>query len=190
MANYQVLGTLEYQDSNGERAVTQIPLGPQADTTLLSDMAGWLVGAGSYADLIGTPGQHLTNAKLVRAAVEVVFIKAHISGGTPPADAAFPSVQDKLVLGFAANDGTQTRVSIPAPKDALMLPPPSDYTADKANTALAAFLTLATAGGTGLMALTNPGGTVYGFANGGRKVQRIRKRRGATDYITSTHVMS
>lgn len=189
MPNYQVHGVLEYQDISGEVARLGLPFGPKADTTTLANIAAWLAGTGGYADTIGAPGAKLTNAKLVRNAVTIVFVEAHIGGGTDPVDGAYPSVQDKLVLGYRNDHGHRTRVSIPAPMDATLLGPPNDYTADLAETNLAAFNTLATAGSGSIPALADGGGTVFGFASGGRKLQRTRKLKRGTAFVPGSGVI-
>lgn len=194
MANYQGYLHLTYADVNGDKATDKLPFGPLPDTTTLADLA---TRAGAIQDAIGGTGPNnagsataLTNAQLIRAALEIVTITAHVNTGgvgNRPMDQTFPSVGDRATLLLGANTGRRTRITIPAPMDRIFLQPPADDTINLADPAMAALVAAAIDPTNGLK---DGGGVGYDLALGGRRSRRNKKRSVNRNYVPSTTVLT
>src|SRR5690349_21461752 len=167
MASYKAYHSLEVGDANGDIAVMRFPAFV-ADAALVSDLA---TSNGNYGTAIGAPG-HLTNGKVIRRSVTLIFDEAQLSAGSPPIDAEFPSVADKARLSFANAKGTHLQVSLPAPIEAVFHAPPADDTVDPANAAMATFIAAVEANA------FDVGGNALNLYGGGvRQKSRARRRK-------------
>ncbi len=97
----------------------------------------------SVTDLnaLGTPLAALTNAKVAGTSYTVQVDAAQGLG----TDAPYAGIEDKARLSFRNAFGSKISVSIPAPKDAIFLPPPADDVVNMANALVIAFHTAVTA---------------------------------------------
>lgn len=167
MATYDVNMLIEVGDINGDVALMRFGAGHQSDA---STLANWNTNVGALVTALGAPGV-ITNGKVIRTGLSVLFSRAQLAGGVAAIDAEFPSVADKARLGFANSGGAKAIVSIPAPIEAIFHAPPSDDSVDPAS-AVAAFITACEG------QLADLSGVLLNLYTGGvRQKSRARRRK-------------
>lgn len=134
-SNYKAFYVLEVGDINGDVAVMRVPT-TLTDTNTIAVMA---TNVAALVTALGAPGT-ITNGKVIRSGVSLLFNEAQLAGGTPALDAEFPSVADKARLAFSNSNGARAVSAIPAPIEGIFHAPPADATVDPAS-AVSAWIT-------------------------------------------------
>jgi hypothetical protein len=129
MAAFKTTYHFTLRDVDGNSSTSSLSNDALPDVTTLA-------AAKAVSDAINGVLAPITNAKVVRRSLTVIFDEAQGVG----ADAEFPLVSQKAVLHFSNAAGSNASFSIPAPKEADFRAPPSDDIIDPTNGAVAAFI--------------------------------------------------
>jgi len=163
MAAYNMEFVYTVVDINGDVAVVRVRRN-DGDARTLAQLA--TTNAALEAGLAA-----MTNGKVIRQGVNVLFNEAQfLVGTTPPVNAEFSTVTDGAKFSFANGNGERTSTTIPAPIEALF--GANSNVIDSTQTQAAAWIALIAADSNA------PSGAAYNLYKGGIKVgKRARIRR-------------
>lgn len=136
MANYRAEFLYELQDASDARSVLRL-VAWLPDTTTAADLKAASDGVNTA---IGNAG-HVTNAKVVRRGVRVIYDRAQTdpSAPNPPLDSWYPNVVQKALLKYSNANGVQAQLALPAPIRAIFHAAPSSGVVNASNAAVASF---------------------------------------------------
>lgn len=165
MASYPLRFLLQVTDINGDTAEVSFP-DYLADTTTVANLATAMA-------LLEPEVAAITNGKITRQSVRILFNEAqYIVGTAPPTDAEYSSVTDGARIQIADGLGERSSFTIPAPIEAVF--GANSNVVDSTQVGVAALLASIA------VTLKSTSGNFYNLYKGGIKTgRRARRRRSA-----------